>query len=158
MRRHLRPAFLLTALLIATVPVAADVPFLDGDIHGIELCPKEFCTVAIFIGEFDGQVNGVPRHGVFLAGIDHELPLPVVTNGTADITGGSFVIRILFRTIPGVVLGGTLTKNEDETFDVVMSLLVARPGGLPPVPATFVGTLSHEVFPPEIDGTLETLQ
>ena len=158
MRRSLRSAFLLTALLLATVPVAADAPpFLQGDIQGIELCPKEICTVAVFVGAFDGEVNGLPRHGVFLAGIDHELPLPVETNTTKDITGGSFVIRVLFHTIRGVVLSGTLTKNEDETFDVEMDLLVARPTG-PPVPATFVGTLSHEVFPPTIAGTIETIE
>jgi hypothetical protein len=155
MCRALRPAFLLTALLLVTVPVAADPPpFLQGVIQGLELCPKEICTVAVFVGEFDGEVNGLSRHGVFLAGIDHELPLPVVTNDTADITGGAFVIRLPFRTIRGVVdnVGGTLKKNEDETFEVVMPLHVAGPNGL--VAATFVGTLSHEVFPPTIVGTI----
>jgi hypothetical protein len=155
MRRSLRPAFLVAALLIATVPVAAS-SFLQGGIQGIELCPKEICTVAVFVGAFDGEVDGRSRHGVFLAGIDHELPLPVLTNDTADITGGAFVIRIPFRTpIRGGVLGGTLTKNEDETFVVVMSLLVESASG--PVPATFTGTLSHELFPPTIEGDIETI-
>ena len=40
MRRYFRSAALLTALLLATVPVAAD-SILNGDIDGIELCPKE---------------------------------------------------------------------------------------------------------------------
>jgi hypothetical protein len=67
-----------------------------------------------------------------------------------NITGGSFLIRVPFRTIQGGVLGGRLTSNGDLTFDVEM-LLFVRGGGL----ETFVGTLRHDVFPPTIEGTIQ---
>ena len=106
----------------------------------------------MFVGEFDGQVNGLPRHGVFLAGIDHVLPLPVEEDDFVAITGGVWIIRVPFRTIRGVVLQGILTKNADETFDVDMNLLVTSPSV---ALTTFTGTLRHDVFPPTIDGTIE---
>ena len=145
MRRYLRPAVLFTALLLATVPVAAD-SLLEGDVQGLELCPQSLCTVAIFVGAFDGHVNGFPRHGAFLAGINHDPQLPDEDGESIAITGGSFVIRVPFRTIRGAVDGGVLTSNGDETFDVEMDLFIAG-GGL----ATFVGTLRHDVFPPTIE-------
>ena len=158
--RFLRLAFLLTALLLATVPVAADAPFVQGGIAGIELCPQSICGVAIFVGEFEGSIDGgLPRHGIFLAGINHEPELPDEDGESIAITGGSFVIRLPFRTpIRGVVdrVGGTLTKNEnEETFAVAMPLHVLSPDGL--VAGTFLGTLSHEVFPPTIVGPLVTI-
>ena len=67
MRRHLKPVLLLTLLLVATIPVAAD-SILQGDIEGLELCPQSFCGLAVFVGGFDGSVNGLERHGAFLAG------------------------------------------------------------------------------------------
>ena len=106
----------------------------------------------MFAGEFDGQVNGFPRHGVFLAGIDHVLPLPVEEDDFVAITGGVWIIRVPFRTIRGVVLQGILTKNADETFEVDMNLLVTGPSV---ALTTFTGTLRHDVFPPTIDGTIE---
>ncbi len=150
MRRCLRPACLLTALLLVTVPVAAD-SFLNGDIEGLELCPKSICGLAVFVGGFDGQVNGLSRHGVFLSGIDHDPNLPDQDGETVAITGGAWLIRVPFRTIRGAVLGGTLTSNGDETFSVQL-LLVTSPGG---GALTFTGTLRHDVFPPTIEGTIE---
>jgi hypothetical protein len=149
MRRCLRPALLLAALLVATIPVAAD-SFLEGDIAGIELCPQSICTVAIFAGGFDGHINGLPRHGGFLAGINHDPELPDANGETVNITGGAFVIRVPFRTVKGAVLGGFLTSNGDETFGVEMTLFV-QGAGL----ETFVGTLRHDVFPPTIEGTIQ---
>lgn len=159
MRRSLRPAFLVAALLLATVPVAAD-SFVEGSISGLELCPQSICTVAIFVGEFEGSVNGLPRRGVFLAGINHEPELPDVNDESIAITGGTFVIRLPFRTIRGVVVregslpdGSLLRSNGNNTFDVEMNLLVASPSG--PVPETFIGTLDHNQFPPTIEGTIQ---
>jgi hypothetical protein len=149
MRRYIRPALLVAALLLATIPVAAD-SFLQGDIDGIELCPQSFCGLAVFAGGFDGSINGAPRHGVFLAGINHDPQLPDENGESVNITGGSFLIRVPFRTIQGAVLGGLLTSNGDLTFGVEMVLLV-RGGGL----ETFVGTLRHDVFPPTIEGTIQ---
>jgi hypothetical protein len=149
MRRYIRPALFVVTLLFATAPVIAD-SFLHGDIEGIELCPQSLCGLAVFAGGFDGSINGAPRHGAFLAGINHDPQLPDENDESVAITGGSFLIRVPFRTIQGAVLGGTLTGNGDETFDVHMVLFV-RGGGL----ESFVGTLRHDVFPPAIAGTIE---
>lgn len=149
MRRCLRPVLLAVALLCATVPVVAD-SFVQGDIEGLELCPQSFCGVAVFIGGFEGQVNGLSRHGIFLAGINHEPELPVAEGEAIGITGGSFVIRLPFRTIRGTVDGGVLTSNGDDTFQVDMDLFLAGGAG-----AVFSGTLRHDVFPPTIEGTIE---
>ena len=152
MRRHLRHVLLLTLLLVATIPVAAD-SILQGDIEGLELCPQWFCGLAVFVGGFDGSVNGLPRHGVFLAGINHDPDLPDEDGEFVFITGGVWTVRVPFRTVRGAVLGGILTSNGDNTFDVEMDLLIATPGG--GVGATFAGTLRHDVFPPTIEGTIE---
>jgi hypothetical protein len=152
MRRHLRSAFLITALLLATVPVAAD-SILQGDIEGLELCPQFICGAAIFVGGFDGEVNGLPRHGIFLSAINHDPELPDELDEEVAITGGLWNIRLPFRTIRGSVVEGILRSNGDNTFDVEMDLLVATPGG--PVDATFEGTLRHDVFPPTIAGEIE---
>jgi hypothetical protein len=152
MRRCLLPACLLIALLLATLPVAAD-SILHGDIEGIELCPKSICGLAVFVGEFDGHVYGLPRHGVFLAGIDHDPQLPEEANETSAITGGAWLIRVPFRTIQGAVLGGMLTSNGDNTFSVQLIMLITSPSG--GVTQTFNGTLRHDVFPPTIEGTIE---
>jgi hypothetical protein len=149
MRHYLRPTLLVIALLFATIPVAAD-SLLQGDIDGIELCPQSLCGLAVFAGGFDGSINGAPRHGVFLAGITHDPQLPDENGESVAITGGSFLIRVPFRTVQGAVLGGSLTSNGDQTFDVEMVLFV-RGGGL----ESFVGTLRHDVFPPTIAGTIE---
>ena len=152
MRRHFRPVLLLTLLLVATIPVAAD-SILQGDIEGLELCPQYICGVAIFVGEFEGEVNGLPRHGVFVSGINHEPELPDQDGEEVDITGGSWIIRLPFRTIRGSVVTGVLRSHGDDTFDVDMDLLIATPGG--GVGATFEGTLRHDVFPPTIEGTIK---
>jgi hypothetical protein len=153
MCRCLRSAFLVAALLLATVPVAAD-SFVEGSISGLELCPQSICGVAIFVGEFEGSVSGLPRQGVFLAGINHTSPLPVdEQDPPAVITGGSFIIRLPFRTIRGGVLGGQLTSNGNDTFEVGMNLIIASSSG--PVAETFTGTLRHDVFPPTIQGTID---
>ena len=152
MRRRLVRAFLLIGFLLATIPLAAD-SFVRGDVEGIELCPKFICGVAVFAGEFEGTINGVPKRGIFVAAIDHQLPLPVVEDGTALITGGVFSIRLPFRTIRGVVVDGILTKNANETFDVEMTLLVTTPTG--PVVESFTGLLRHDVPIPTIGGTIE---
>ena len=152
MRRYLLPACLLTGLLLATAPVAAD-SILHGDIEGIELCPKSICGLAVFVGEFDGQVNGFPQKGVFLAGIDHDPELPDEEGEVSAITGGAWVIRVPFRTIRGVVLGGTLTSHGDNTFSVQIIMLIPTPSG--GVTQIFQGTLRHDVLPPTIGGTIE---
>jgi hypothetical protein len=151
MRRRILPAFLVTALLLTTLPVAADsIPVIEGDIDGIELCPQSICGAAFFIGQFAGHVNALPRQGVFLGAITHQ-PLPE-PDETSFITGGTWLIRIPFRTFRGVVLpGGTLTNNGDNTFTVAITMLITQ-GGTGTL--NFTGTLSHEVFPPTIVGTL----
>jgi hypothetical protein len=152
MRRCLRPVCLLAALLWATIPVAAD-SLLGGDIQGLELCPQSFCGAAIFVGEFDGHVNGFPRHGAFLAGITHDPELPDENGETIGITGGAWIIQVPFRTIRGVVTEGILTSNGDDTFTVDMGLLVTSPRSWGA--KTFHGTLRHDVFPPTIEGTID---
>jgi hypothetical protein len=143
----------LVILMLAIVPIAADSTAINGDIAGIELCAQSMCGAALFVGHFDGQINGRPRVGAFAGAITHE---DLVYGGTAFTTGGTWVIWTPLRTFSGVVLpGGTLTDNGDNTFAVEMTMIITKGGsGV----LTFEGTLDHTPLlsgqPPTISGTI----
>jgi hypothetical protein len=144
----------LVIFMLAIVPIAADSTSINGAIAGIEICPQSICKAAIFIGDFEGQINGRPRSGAFLGAINHE-DLPV-DGGMSFITGGTWLIWTPLRTVSGFVLpGGTLTDNGNNTFAVEMSMVITKGGsGL----LTFKGTLDHNPLlngqPPTISGTI----
>ncbi len=50
----------------------------------------------------------------------------------------------------GLITGGMLTSNGDNTFHVIAHMWSAATG-----PLTFDGTLSHNAFPPTIIGGIQ---
>lgn len=152
MRRLLTSVVLGFALVAGSVPVrAASDPVIEGRTAGIELCPQSVCGYAVFVSIFDGRVGGIPRtFGTVSVAVTHEdLPDP---GQSADITGGVWRIRLLGgRVFTGLVLSGELTNNGDDTFTVDAELLILR-GGTGTF--SFNGILSHQVFPPTIEGVL----
>jgi hypothetical protein len=127
---------------------AASIPFIDVDTFGIELCPQSICGAAIFVGLLHGDVGANPHAlGTFSVAITHE-PLPEPDHA-APLTGGVFEFRVGLRRIRGVVAGGVLFNNGDNTFSV-RAVLAILSGGTGTV--TFEGLLDHNVFPPTIAG------
>ena len=152
MKRLLSLPVLCLLLLAGTIPVqASSVPVIRGEVSGLELCPQSICGAAIFTGLFVGQVGVNPFSvGLVSVGATHE-PLPD-PDETADITGGVWSLRLLSgRRFTGVVTGGSLLNNGDDTFavEVQMQLVSGGTGQL-----RFTGTLSHQVFPPTLIGQI----
>ena len=138
-------------ILLSAVPArAASTPVINVATYGIELCPQSICGAAIFTGFLVGQVGSrTNAAGTFVVAVTHQdLPAPFETSA---ITGGSFQLQIGFRTISGVVSGGTLFNNGDNTFtvDATLTILSGGSGTL-----HYRGLLNHNVFPPTVIGPL----
>ncbi len=151
MKKRLLSLSVLAMLVLAgTIPVqASSVPVIRGEVSGLELCPQSICGAAIFTGLFGGQVGANPfAFGIVSVAATHE-PLPD-PDETADITGGVWSLRLLNgRRFTGVVTGGTLLNNGDDTFAVRVQMLLVTGGS---GQLHFQGTLSHQVFPPTLIG------
>lgn len=152
MKRLLSFSALALLLLVGTVPVqASTVPIIRGDVSALELCPQSICDAAIFSGFFTGRVGVNPfAVGLISVAATHEdLPDP---DEFAAITGGVWVLRLLSgRRFTGVVAGGSLFNNSDDTFTVNVQMLL---GTDPTQTLTFHGILSHRVFPPTLIGEI----
>ena len=149
MKRAFLSAVILLVLTCGARPAqAASIPFIDVDTFGLELCPQSICGAAIFVGVLHGQV-GINPHalGTYSVAITHD-PLPEPLNA-ASLTGGVFEFRVGLRRIRGVVAGGLLFNNGDNTF-TVRAVLAILSGGSGTV--TFTGLLDHNVFPPTVAG------
>jgi hypothetical protein len=151
-RRH---SWLLIALILiaGAAPLrASSIPAIQGTASGIELCEQAVCGSAIFVALFSGQV-GVNPHafGTIAVAVMHA-PLPDPDDPPAALTGGVWQLQPLFgRKVAGIVTGGTLDNNGDNTFHVVAHMLITSGGA---GTMTFDGTLSHNAFPPTIQGTI----
>lgn len=146
----------LAALLFVTAgaaPAHASTPAINVNTFGIELCPQSVCGAAIFAGILQGQVGADPNaFGTFTVAITHD-PLPE-PGQLAALTGGVFEFRVGTRRIRGVVVGGTLLNNGDNTYTVQAVLLITRGGsGL----LQYQGLLNHNDFPPTVTGTVTEL-
>jgi hypothetical protein len=152
MKRRL--AFVACAVLIVGASItarASSLPVIQGGVAGIELCPQSLCGAAIFTGIFSGQV-GIVRHafGSITVAVTHE-DLPD-SGQTAGVTGGVWQIKLLGgRKIAGVITGGSLHNNGNDTFHVIADMAITS-GGIGTT--TFEGTLSHQTFPPTIGGVI----
>jgi hypothetical protein len=150
MKRFLIPLALVSLLFVAAPARAASTT--DAAAFGIELCPQSICGSAIFTGILSGTVAGInTRLGSFTVAVQHG-DLPVVEGGTAPITGGVFQLRVGLRTVRGVITGGELISNGDNTFTVSIDLL-SNSGQV----LQFQGVLSHNTFPPTIVGRIVSL-
>jgi hypothetical protein len=129
---------------------AASNPIINVSTFGVELCPQSLCGAAIFTGLLYGQVGNVsPALGTFIVAVTHA-PLPDPFEAAA-VTGGEFELRVGLRRIRGVVSGGTLFNNGNNTF-TVQAVLTIVSGGSGVV--YYTGLLNHNVFPPTIIGTI----
>jgi len=142
-------AVIVFAMLGSSSARAASVPFVQGDVSGIELCPQFICGAAIFVGAFDGQV-GWNRwaFGTVAVAVTHD-PLPA-PGACAAITGGVWEMRVGLRRISGFVQG-QLCANFDNTFDVETVLTIVS-GGFGQI--EFLGLLDHNFLIPRISGTM----
>ena len=147
MRRVLLSA-LLAGVLASTATLAAQSrPSLSGVVGGIELCPQYICGFALFVGQFQGELNGRDATGGFVGAITHEaLPAP---GGSAAITGGEWTITANRRVLSGEVAGGSIYNLNGTQFCVEMTMNVDD-GGRGQM--YFTGLLDHNPFPPTIGG------
>lgn len=144
-------AVLTLGLVLLTTPArAASVPVINVATYGIELCPQSICGAAIFTGVLYGQVGlRAFAAGTFAVAVVHEdLPDPFETSA---ITGGSFDLSIGLQHLKGVVSGGTLYNNGNNTFtvDAMLTIVSGGSGTL-----HYRGLLNHNVFPPTVIGPL----
>jgi hypothetical protein len=151
MKRVVRAVVLLSFVIVAAASVRADsTPKIQGVVSGLELCPQAWCGIAIFTGVFQGQVGFNPNAiGLITVGVNHE-DLPLITNQCADITDGSWVLRVGLRRFSGSTTG-LLCYNGDNTWDVHVTMDFESGGT---GSTTFHGTLDHNVFPPTIQGVI----
>ena len=127
----------------------AALPPLSGSTFGFELCPQSLCGAATVVGYFGGDADGRRAAGWWVISALHDA-LPA-SGARAAVTGGRWSLSIRGQHTAGVVLGGALRNNGDDTFDVTIRL--ASGGATTPM-LTFSGTLSHRAFPPTVVGTL----
>ncbi len=143
----------LVFLLSGAVPArAATIPYFNVNSFGIELCPQYICGAAYFTGLFFGQVGNNPWGlGALTVAVTHE-DLPTADHTIANILGGQFEIRVGLRKIRGIVTGGELEYQPDNTF---LIRVVLQPLEGPPL--GFSGVLNHNTFPPTVTGHMQTL-
>src|SRR5262245_42507163 len=100
---------LVLGLALALNPLAAQAatPPIDGQVSGIELCPKFICGVAIFAGVFQGQIGFIPNAtGIVTTAVDHG-ELPTVIGGSTPIYfGGVWALKSPVGRFYGIVTGG----------------------------------------------------
>lgn len=148
MRRAVLPTILAILVGFSAIKLSADSrPVLSGVAAGIELCPQFICGFALFVGQFEGEVNSRPASGAFAAAVVHD-PLPAVGE-TAAVTGGDWIITAGRRTFSGNVVGGTILNLNDLQYCISMTLEVTD-GGRGEL--FFSGVLDHGPFPPTIAG------
>jgi hypothetical protein len=139
-----------TAIFLLTAqPGIASQPMLSGHLEGVELCAQFQCGVAVFVGQFKGQVNNERGKGGFLVFVNHQLlPAPGQLTG---ITGGKWSLRAGANLLQGDVLQGTILNNGNNTFTLTARLQVAEGGSGETI---FTGILDHNDFPPTVEGDL----
>lgn len=150
MRRSVAILVIFTLMLSVAPARAASTPVINVMTYGVELCPQSVCGAAIFTGVLYGRVGSRSAAvGTFVVAVTHEELPPAFQ--TAAITGGSFELAIGLRRIGGVVSGGTLLNNGDNTFTVDATLTIVSGGS---GTLHYQGLLNHNVFPPTVIGPL----
>jgi hypothetical protein len=150
MRRSVASLVILALMLSAVPARAASTPVVNVMTYGVELCPQSICGAAIFTGVLYGRVGSKPLAlGTFIVAVTHdELPQPFES---AAVTGGGFELAVGLQRIKGVVSGGTLFNNGDNTFTVDATLTIVAGGS---GTLHYRGLLNHNVFPPTVIGPL----
>ena len=124
-----------------------------GTVGGLELCPQFVCGAAIFVGAFEGAVDGADETGGWWVAVRHnELPGP---GESALITDGTWGMTLDGRTVRGgVVTSGTITNIGNDAF-VVVPRLAIRSGGAGSLSLSIL--LDHAPFPPRVRGSVATI-
>jgi hypothetical protein len=136
--------------LASTTPATAAAPQLAGQIQGVELLPQSIGGSAIFAFSFTGTVNGKSQRGLGYIEVNHgELPPP---GGFATVTRGSGTLWIGLRKYRITSVAGALQGVTPDLFSPALTVEIAD--RTQSAPHTFLGGLSHEVFPPGITGNL----
>jgi hypothetical protein len=139
-----------TAIFLLTAqPGIASQPVLSGHLEGVELCAQFQCGVAVFVGQFKGQVNNQRGKGGFLVLVNHQA-LPAPEQPPAAIIGGEWNLRAGVHLLQGDVVKGTIVNNGNNTFTLTATLQVAGGSG----ETVFTGILDHNDFPPTVEGDL----
>lgn len=145
--------FIALILIAGAAPLrASSIPAIRGSANGIELCEQAVCGSAIFAAIFSGQAGFNPHAlGTIVVSVTHT-PLPDAENpDPAHLTGGVWQLQPLFGPkIAGIITGGTIEISGPGTFRVVAQMFSPATGS-----STFDGTLSHNAFPPTINGTIQ---
>lgn len=84
------PAILAAVLLARSSLHAAGATNLAGDLSGVELCPQVVCGAAVFIGRFDGALDGAAGDGRWWVLVNHEaLPMPQARARRSRVDAGA---------------------------------------------------------------------
>jgi hypothetical protein len=148
MKRYLLQLAVVALFLITVQPVRASSPTIAGEISGVELCPETACGAAIFTGTFQGTVGNKPTPGFFWVAVQHQ-PLPIFEGNPSAIFGGKWNLSTFWGKFGGTVLGGNISNNGNNTFNVSVTLELTSGG-------TVLGAavLNHNDFPPTVEGKL----
>lgn len=151
MKHTLRALVLIGIIGVGTAPVqASSTPIIRGFVSTIELCPQDWCGVAIFWGSFVGRVGFNPLAIGTVAVAVHHGPLPEVAGGCTDIPDGEWTLNAGFRHFKGTAEGG-LCYNGGNTYSISVEMTITE-GGTGTM--TYQGTLDHNVFPPTNRGVI----
>ena len=146
MRRVVVSTILAIVLGLSGIKLSAGSPPVPtGAAAGIELCPAFLCGFALFVGQFQGEVNSRPADGFFSAKVFHEDLQPVGV--PAAIFDGQFTITAGPRIFRGDIGGGTIVRFNEIQFCVRIELDYNNGGQ-----GHFTGILDHGEFPPTIAG------
>jgi hypothetical protein len=143
--------FVATIFLLTAQHGIASQPVLTGHLEGVELCAQFQCGVAVFVGQFKGQVNDNRDKGGFLVFVNHQEPLPANKGETVSIISGEWNLRAGVNLLQGDVVNGIIVNNGNSTFTLTVTLQVAAGGSGEII---FTGILDHNDFPPTVDGDL----
>jgi hypothetical protein len=139
-----------------------------GRLRGLELCIQEICGHAVFLGDFQGTVDGSPAIGLWAVVANHgpdpasgEIgPLPQTTGESTNVVGEWELevlvlrgFRLRRQTFGGEAVGVLVNRGDNDrpvdNFDVQAVLFDDG------TTFGFVdGILRHDRFPPTINLTL----
>jgi hypothetical protein len=150
----LRSAIITLALTLASAAplFAQSDTSLSGAISGRELCAQDTCGSAIFAAVFAGQIDQRPAIGLAIGSIRHTSPLPTTPGDCATITGGSWSISTLRRSLSGAIeQGGTVCSIDGIKYMVTLTMDIDQGGN---GKAQLTVLLDHGPFPPTVKGTI----
>lgn len=152
-RGFLRSTVLTLAVMLApAAPLFAQSDTsLSGALSGRELCAQDMCGSAIFAAVFAGQIDNRPAIGLAVGSIRHT-PLPTAPGECATITGGSWSIGTLRRTLGGAIESGGKVCYVDGIKYLVSLTMDIDQGGDGTAQLTVL--LDHGPFPPTVKGVI----